>query len=124
MNDSTPDEDLKALFARQRAADHEHVPGFHAMRARALQAGATAPSDVGFAWRWVIPVAAALLLGIVTFHVARPNQAPAPASREIAVREIERIDAALQKSISARQSLTAWQSPTDFLLNPIHSTKP
>jgi len=35
-----------------------------------------------------------------------------------------RIDAALQKNLAARSDLTAWQSPTDFLLQPVHSETP
>ena len=116
MNDPLPEEDLKALFARQRAADHDRAPTFHAMRTRALASQASAPAmPVG--WRWAWSGAAALALGLAAvLSLHRAEKAPI-ASGEKLVRELDRIDDAVQKSLAAQHDLTACQSPTDFLLN-------
>ena len=37
MSEPIPDDDLEALFARQRVADRERSPAFHAMRTRSLK---------------------------------------------------------------------------------------
>ena len=118
MNELNPDENLKALFDRQRAADHDRAPGFHAMRTRALAAGAGTPRSMPLAWRWALSGAAALgLAAILSLH----HPAPAPTrSHDVVVREIDQIDAAVQRSLAAQHELTAWQSPTDFLLHPIN----
>jgi hypothetical protein len=119
MSEPTSDDDLKTLYARQRSADQEHVPGFQAMRTRALEAGSCTGSSrpVIPGWAWPLTAAAAVVLAAIAFH----PRSPAPSkttSREEALRQIQLIDVALRKDLAAQQSITAWQSPTDFLLKP------
>jgi hypothetical protein len=119
MSDPNSDEDLKNLYARQRAGDQEHLPGFQAMRTRTLEeySGDRASRPAMLRWAWPLAATAAVVLTAVAFRVApHSSTAAKAASREEAVRQIELIDAALQKDLANRQSITAWQSPTDFLL--------
>jgi hypothetical protein len=118
MNEPIPDEDLQALFARRRSADHERTPGFSAMRSRVLGTAAAAPSLMPLMWRWALSGAAALGLGLATVLSLHHSTKAPPVSRNRLARELEQIDAALQKSLAAQNARTAWQSPTDFLLNP------
>jgi hypothetical protein len=124
MNEPIPDDDLKTHYARQRAANQERAPEFQAMRARALEESFAAQSFKRTIprWAWPLAAAAAVLLGIVAFlAIPRSPIPPALTSHDEAVRQIEQIDAALQKNLAAHQSITAWQSPTDFLLKPINT---
>ena len=113
MSDPLPDDDLQSLFQNQREADHARAPGFHAMRTRALASTKPAP-HTSFAWPWALAGSMAILLAFVTVTFLHSSTKPQLATRETVVRELDQIDAALQKN------LTAWQSPTDFLLNPIN----
>lgn len=116
MSDHIPDDDLEALFTRQRAADHRRAPSFHALRTGALAAGSTTTQAMPWTLRWALTGVAALslmLAGILAFH---HTPQPPPGSQAALAQELDAIDAALQKSIAAQESLTAWQSPTDFLL--------
>ncbi|MDR3406742.1 MAG: hypothetical protein P4L99_29925 [Chthoniobacter sp.] len=120
MNDPMSDEDLKALFARQRAAEDERVPAFHAMRTRALAARAEDSPAMPLAWRWVWSGAVALCLALVAvFSLHHSAKAPVVA-QDTLTREFAELDATLEKSLAAQRELTAWQSPTDFLLHPTH----
>jgi hypothetical protein len=121
MNDPMSDEDLKALFTRQRAADDERGPAFHAMRTRALAARAANSPAMPLAWRWMLSGAAALclaLLAVLSLHYS--TKAPVTA-QDTLTREFAELDATLEKSLAAQRELTAWQSPTDFLLPPTHN---
>jgi hypothetical protein len=116
MNEPLPEDDLHALFERQRAADHEHAPGFHAMRARAL-ASAKSSRLRPVAWPWTLAGSAAAAIALAAMIFLNPPAKPRLAPRDTVIRELDQIDAALQKTLAAREDLTAWQSPTDFLLN-------
>jgi hypothetical protein len=117
MNEPLPEKDLEALFDRQRAADHERAPGFHAMRTKALATTTAVSPMMPAMWRWALSGAAALTLGLAAIlSLHHPAKAPTASTAALA-RELEQIDAALQKSLAAQTDLTAWQSPTDFLLN-------
>ena len=120
MNEPLPEENLKALFARQRTADHQRAPSVHALRTRAL-ATQSAASAMTPLWRWALSGAAALGLALATILSLHHTAKPPIASRDALVHELEQIDAALKKSLAAQEDLTAWQSPTDFLLNPTHN---
>ena len=118
MNEPNPDEDLDALFARQRTADHKYAPSFHAVSARLRAAEPPTPVAWPIFWRWAMPGAAAAVVALAAvFSFHQPAKKPGVA-REAVVRELDRIDAAIQKSLAAPEPFTAWQSPTDFLLNP------
>ncbi|HEY3899708.1 MAG TPA: hypothetical protein VGM54_13895 [Chthoniobacter sp.] len=124
---SEPDDDLKALYARQRAANEERVLEFQAMRARALESGFATRSDKPaiLRWAWPLTAATAVLVGVVAFLATLRSPTPrALASQDEAVRQIEQIDAALKMNLAEHQSITAWQSPTDFLLKPINTEIP
>jgi hypothetical protein len=124
MSELMPDDDLEALFTRQRAADRERSPAFHAMRTRALATDATAAQSAPSpAWRWLLPTGAALALGIVLMLATHHPTTP-PSSSDTLARQLDDIEAALQRSAAAEHELTAWQSPTDFLLQPINNTRP
>ena len=121
MNEPTPEDDLKALFDRQRTSDHEQAPAFHAMRTQALRATPPTSSPLPFAWRSALLGTAALVLVLTTLlSLHHPESAPA-ISHDALARELDQIDAALQKSLAAQDALTAGQSPTDFLLHPTHN---
>ncbi len=124
MSEPLSDEELRELFGRQRAADHEQAPTFSALRSRPHRSKAAAPADFAPVWRWALSGAVALILGIATLVSFHPASRPATVSRDTVTRELDAIDAALQKSLSAQNSVTAWQSPTDFLLNPIPTQTP
>jgi hypothetical protein len=125
MNDPLPDDDLSGLFTRQRTSERGRAPAFHGMRTRAIEgAGRAAPPHVIPTWRWVAAAAALLMLGVGGFFSMHQRTPPPAVSREDVVREIAQVDEALQKSLAAQSSLTAWQSPTDFLLHSIHSESP
>lgn len=118
MNEPISDEDLNALFERQRAADHERAPGFHALRTRVLADNAAHSPTLPLVWRWALSGAAALGVGLAAvLSLHHLTKAPA-VSPDALAREIEQIDDAVQKSLAAQHAFTAWQSPTDFLLNP------
>jgi hypothetical protein len=121
MSDQISDDDLKALYARQRTADQERVPGFQAMRTRALEESSR-PRSSRIAmprWAWPVTAAAAAVLAVITFLVAPRSPAPSKTtSREEVLRQIALIDTALQKDLATQRTITAWQSPTDFLLKP------
>jgi hypothetical protein len=124
---SEPDDDLKALYTRQRDADQEHAPGFQTMRTRALEDSSAAQSSKPAISRWAWPLAAAAAVVVVLVAFLAMPHSPAPpalTSREEVVRQIGQIDAALQQNLAAQQSITAWQSPTDFLLKPITTEIP
>lgn len=118
MNES--DEDLKGLFARQREADSTRAPGFYAMRARALSE-TPAPRPIAL-WRWGLSAAAALSLLIVALLWPAPR--PSPTSYDTLARELDRAQASLHNHLAAQSEFTAWQSPTDFLLNPTQHNNP
>jgi hypothetical protein len=119
MNEPTPDDDLQALFDRQRAADRERASNFHATRSRALASTATASRHgLPLAGRWLWPAGAALAAAIVGLLVAHQQTVPPAPSPAALARQLDEIDAALQRSAAAQQELTAWQSPTDFLIYP------
>ena len=120
MSEPNRDDELQSLFARRRVADRKGAPVFHAMRTRALETGATpSPSAPPILWRWLLPAGAALVLGI-TALLAVHHPTPTPVqTREVLARQLNEIDAALQRSLAAQHELTAWQSPTDFLLPPM-----
>jgi len=121
MNDPMPEEDLKGLFARQQAADHERAPSFHAMRTRALTARAAFSPARPATWRWVFSGAAACGLALAAV-LSLPHSTKAPViAPDALAREFDALDATLQKSLAAQNELTAWQSPTDFLLHPNHN---
>ena len=125
MSEPLSDEELRELFGRQRAADHEQAPTFSALRSRPLRSAAAAPAhDFAPIWRWALSGAVALVLGLAALVAFHPAPRPATASRDAVTRELEAIDSALQKSLSAQNSVTAWQSPTDFLLNAIPTQTP
>jgi hypothetical protein len=114
-----PDEDLQELFARQREVDRTCAPGFYAMRARVL---ADAPASRPIAlWRWGLLTATALGLLFATLlrPVSAPKSAPrtAPTSYDALARELDRAQASLNDRLMAQSQITAWQSPTDFLLH-------
>jgi hypothetical protein len=120
MTDPIPDEDLRALFARQRCADRERAPGFAALCIRKPGAAAVTTGWPPLAWRWAMPGAAALGLGltlIFSLHHSAKVPLRSPGALEL---DLEQIDASLQESLAAQTALTAWQSPTDFLLTPTH----
>jgi hypothetical protein len=117
------DDDLEALFARQRAADHQRSPAFHAMRTRDLESRTATAASTSLLWRWGLTAACACGLALAALLTLRQHRSPSTMSREMALREIEQIDAAIQKNIRTQSDLTAWQSPTDFLL-PIHNSTP
>ena len=120
MSEPNPDEDLEALFARQRAVDHERSPAFHAMQARNVETRCSGQSAAPLAWRWALPGAIAIGLAVTAALILhRPDPAAPP--RDALARQLEEIDAALQRSAAAQHDLTAWQSPTDFLLHPIQN---
>jgi len=129
MNDPIPDEDLKGLFERQRAADHERAPEFHAMRTRALAAQTANPPKMPLAWRWALPGAVAIGLGlaaVLSLHHAAKSPTAAP---DTLAREFDEIDAALKGSLAAQNAAAAqfsteppslfpaWASPTASLLD-------
>ena len=118
MSEPLPDDELPALYARQRAADHQSAPSFHAMHRRTMETEATTSrSGSLLAWRWVLPSATALAVGIaLLIFTLRPATPPAPRHDTLA-HQLDEIDTALQRSLTAQHELTAWQSPTDFLLH-------
>jgi hypothetical protein len=118
MNEPIPEDELETLFGRQRAVHRDNAPSFHATRTRGLDPEATVHSLAPFLWRWALPGAAMLALVMVALLATRHPKAP-PA-REALAHQLNEIDAALQRSLAAQHELTAWQSPTDFLLQPIH----
>jgi len=121
MSDPISDEDLQALFARQRAADCEQAPAFLAMSAQARVTQLPAPQATAPVWHWAWSGAAALGLALAAvLSLYRPTKAPT-ISRDALAHELDEIDVALRKSIAAQHELTAWQSPTDFLLHPNHN---
>ena len=127
MSEPTSDDDLNALYARQRAVNQERAPSFQAMRASALEASSPTRSNGPAVppWAWPLTAAAAVLLGVVAFlAIPRPPTPRALTSQDEVVRQIAQIDAALQKNLATHQSITAWQSPTDFLLKPITTETP
>jgi hypothetical protein len=118
MSEPPPDDELSALFARQRAADHQSAPAFHAMRRRAMETGAAASrSGSPLAWRWVLPAATALAVGIAVLVSALHPTPPSAPRHDTLAHQLDEIDAVLQRSLTAQHELTAWQSPTDFLLH-------
>jgi len=121
MNEPMSDEDLKALFDRRRAADEERAPAFHAMRTRALAARAAHSPARPLAWRWAWSGAAALCLALVATLVLRHSTKAPVVAQAALTREFAELDATLEKSLAAQRELTAWQSPTDFLLQPTHN---
>ncbi len=121
MNDPIPEEDLKALFARQKVADDERAPSFHAMRTWALAAQAAIAPARPATWRWVLSGAAACCLALVAVLSSHHSTKTPALAQEALAREFDELDATLQKSLAAQSELTAWQSPTDFLLHPNHN---
>jgi hypothetical protein len=117
MSEPLPDEDLQALFDRQRRADHERTPTFHALRSRALTSRPNAPRRIPAGWRWAMTGTAAFGLALAAILALHQPVRPPLAAREMLVRQLDQVDAALEKSLAAQSALTAWQSPTDFLLN-------
>jgi hypothetical protein len=122
MSEPDPnDADLKALFARQRNAEHERAVGFHALRTRALATLPHQATTSAAPQRWFLPIAAAAVIVLAAVFTVSHRAAKAPGrSPEATMREMAEIDAAIRKSLAARHDLTAWQSPTDFLLQSIH----
>src|SRR5579864_8279366 len=106
MSEPTPEDDLETLFARQRAADRESAPTFHALRTRHVETQSAIQPATPLLWRWAVPAAAAIGLAIAaTLIQHRPT--PAAMQRDAMVREIEQIDEALQKSLRTQSDLTA-----------------
>src|SRR6202000_3402084 len=108
MNEPIPDDDLKTLYARQRAANEERMPRFQAMRARALEDRSTAQSGKPAIprWTWPLTAAAPVLRAMVAFLVApHPPDPSRQTSRDEMVRQIARIDAELHKNLAAQQSI-------------------
>ena len=101
MND--PNDPLRELFAKQRHATHEHAPPWKGLPDEKPQPIHRLPA-------WSMAAAAVLVLGL-TFLALRPQRPtlaslppllPPPAAEHLL--ELPEF------------SLTAWQSPTDFLL--------
>jgi hypothetical protein len=116
-----PEDDLKGLFARQREANRQRAPTFHAMRTRSLEApSAGQPAASARWWGWVAASVAVLVLAIEVLQNAPPHPAPRPHRSELLALRLDAIDAAMQKSLVAQRDLSAWQSSTDFLLPPLH----
>jgi hypothetical protein len=77
-------------------------------------------------WCWAFPAAAALGLAIAAIVTEVPHRPPhleAPSTAAL-VYEIDQARASLDQRLAAQGALTAWQSPTDFLLNPSHDNTP
>jgi hypothetical protein len=124
MNEPLSDEELRALFTRQRAADHEQAPTFCALCGRSQSTEVAAPAAFPPVWRWALSGAVALGLGIAAVLSFHQTPRTAVVSHETLTRELDAIDVALRKSLSAQNSVTAWQSPTDFILNPTPTETP
>jgi hypothetical protein len=120
MSEPNPDDELEALFARQREVDHQNAPSFHPMRTRSLETQAV-HSAIPYLWRWAFAGATALVVALTVLFTTRPHPASPATRHDVLARQLDEIDTALQKSLAAQYELTAWQSPTDFLLQPIHN---
>ena len=62
-----PDEPLHEYFQRQREHDHAETPVFAAMSATARRAAVSAERGSFSPW-WLVPVAAAILLGVISIR--------------------------------------------------------
>jgi hypothetical protein len=125
MNEPLSDQDLQALYGRQRQLYQEHAPIFAVLRNRAQAQGLALPSPAVALWRRVVPATAAVMLLAFAVFISRHQPPSAKKLSPAAIsQEMARIDAALQKDLAAQHSLTAWASPTDFLLQPITPKTP
>ncbi len=109
-----PDSSLREFFARQRDEDRAAAPGWRNSLLRANRA----PRTPVFAWRWVPAAACAVLLGFWVKEQHAPPPTPLSALSEL----LPAADSnpPLFTDIPAPVlPITAWQSPTDFLL-PTH----
>ncbi len=101
MND--PNDPLRELFAKQRQVTHQHAPRWQGLPEHRPQPLHRLPA-------WSLATAAVLVLGL-TFLALRP-QRPTLAS----LPPLLPPPAAEHLLELPEPSLTAWQSPTDFLL--------
>lgn len=117
MIDPGTNDHLKVLFTRQRAAERRQAPSFRAMTASPREASPSA-----WPWAWAARMALALGLAVAAIWWGRPV---APQDRQDAlVQQLEQTRAAIEVSLADRSALTAWQAPTDFLLNPTDTHTP
>ena len=122
MNEPNPEDDLQPLFDLQRDLDRPHASTFHAMRSRVLQAEiAISRSKPPLIWPWLLPAGAIAALGFVVWFAAPRSAVPLAPSRRALSQQLEELQTALQRNAASEHALTAWQSPTDFLLRPIHN---
>lgn len=109
-----PDPQLRDLFARQRDEDRAVAPRW---RSSLLRAGRV-PHTTVWAWRWVATAACAVLLGF--WVKERPAPPPTPLAALPELLPLANSTARLFSELPAPTlPITAWQSPTDFLL-PTH----
>ncbi|WP_131989047.1 hypothetical protein [Chthoniobacter flavus] len=115
-----PDDELDSRFTRQRKVDRQNAPSFHAMRTRSLETPPGGQSERSTLWwGWVSGSVVALALAIAAWQHTHPHPAPRQRQPELLAQQLDAIDAALQKTMAAQHDLSAWQSPTDFLIPPI-----
>jgi hypothetical protein len=121
MNELKPDDELHGLFARLRDADQQNVPSFHAMRTRRVEARPASGPEASTRWGvWAQVSAAALVLAVTVLLAVHHSPPLSPRQPDLLAQQLDAIDATLQKSLATQDDLSAWQSPTDFLL-PIHN---
>jgi hypothetical protein len=118
------DDELRALFDRQREADQKRAPSFHTLRTRALaeeQGAATQPKrmvPMRELWPSAVALVALLTLIITADHFPQKRaSSPQQQQEQQFAQELAQIDRALRRSATTEE-LMAWQSPTDFLIYP------
>ncbi|MGQ0635572.1 MAG: hypothetical protein ACT4QC_13240 [Planctomycetaceae bacterium] len=132
MSELHDDSDLKAIFARQRAACSGRVPSFRAMVARAGRDEVDPPKAAASSWdwRWKAIAAVAMVQVLATiFFVWRSGRSTDPSAlqvqtgvppttHEVLLLQIDHALALLDTQVSGQRPFFIWQSPTDVLLNP------